>query len=220
MWRIATALIGAMAVSGCAQMGQDFSLRGQSPDNLHPEITNARVTRSTDEMESALGALYTRASLFEEPKRGSADWDRVILAGMDFVDESCGEYLTAVYIAERDAARTPSFGASIASVFGGGGVTKATFSSPEAAEKAADQADKASSAAAEDQKRPLSLQAAFFHAANEDSRAAYRRKLFAPAKAAKRREKFAALAALRGYVALCAPARVEAQLVKAGLDAR
>ena len=210
MRKIGIAVACALAASGCAHTGQSFSLSPAGPEDQAPALTNRDVTRSTDAMESALGALYTRASLFEEPKRGSAEWDKVILAGMDHVDDGCNEYLTAVYIAARNdkkALRRPS---SIARSFQESGASQAAFSSPEAAEKAA-----AGAPPKQREKRSLGLEAALFHASNEDSRNRYRRKVFAPARQAARREKFGALAALRGYLALCSPARVEAQLLEA-----
>lgn len=205
MKAIIWAALGALAVSGCSFSGDSFS----EATELQPSLTNERITESTDATESALGALYTRASLFEEPKPGSAQWDAVIMAGMDYVDESCGDYLNAVYLAHRNKDATPSFGSSIASLFGGSTVSGSAFGAPE------DRSTRMAVKKAEPQPEPLGIEAAKFHAANEDSRKAYRKSLFAGGRASKRREKFAALAAIRGYANLCSASAVEAQLAKA-----
>lgn len=188
---IAAALC-AMGVSGCAQN----SHRIETADALRPALTNERITRSTDETESALGALYTRASLFDEPAKGEREWDEVILAGMDYVDEACAEYLDALHLAGSGAAPRP-LGSSVGGLF----ARPAPAPAPGEVIETADTRETAPNVAA-------------LKAALDKSRATYRSKLFRTSRRAERRNKFGALAAIRGYLALCGPSGLHAEATR------
>lgn len=91
------AAVCLLATSGCATYQNTRQLEaGPGIDFVPGEIKAHREAQ-----DNVLAELYQLAGV-EEPGPGSADWDAVVGAGMDYADRRCEAYMHALFRLNRD----------------------------------------------------------------------------------------------------------------------
>ncbi len=200
-------ILTALLMMGCASNAERYNVL----DGIGARIDPVETKESTAELDEALKFFYQRAGLGEAPSRNNADWDEVIYAGFDYIDERCEVYVDALHWynrAQSAAIKEVSIVASVTSTLvaltGGGEVTLGILAA--AFGLVSETIDNTSSALLY-QMDPSAVGAVI-----DGSRSAFEAALLESDRLSKFRSKVKATRLIRRYLSLCLPAGIERQI--------
>jgi hypothetical protein len=186
-------------------------------DGINSTISKSRIAESTNNQNEVFKSLYVRAGLAENeqgsqaPIRDSLQWDDVVRAGMDYVDEQCELYMNSIFWAHRVSDTLVKnlglVGATTSAVLGLADASSATIGYVAAAfGLSAAVVDVTASGLL------YKLNPSVVRSVIENSKSAYRSAVLNKDSTHQYRNKPGAAAAIRGYLALCLPAGIEKQI--------
>ncbi|MEM8575699.1 MAG: hypothetical protein AAGF48_13830 [Pseudomonadota bacterium] len=204
-------IVFLLLLIGCAQNAERYQLL----DGIGPRFDPVEAQTSTEDLDAAMSFFIRRAGLGnQEPQRNNEDWDEVIFAGFDYIDERCELYIDALHwhnrakdAAIKEVSIIASATSAIVALTSGSEVTLGILAA--AFGLASETIDNTSSALL------YEMDPAAVGAVIDGTRTAYEAALLKDSKIASFRSRARASRVIRRYLSFCLPAGIERQINQA-----